>query len=71
MTTPPHVPQPDPWSEIAPVVYGAQARVQWWERIRAMCGLGAMVLVLGLALAAFIGATFFVGGFLLERAVAG
>jgi hypothetical protein len=30
-----------------------------------------MVVILGLALAAFIGATFFVGGFLLEQLVAG
>jgi hypothetical protein len=71
MTTPPHIPQPSRRSEIAPVVYGAQARVRWWERIRALMGLGAMVVVLGLALAAFIGATFFVGGFLLEQLVAG
>jgi hypothetical protein len=71
MTTPPHIPEQRRRSEIAPVVYGSQARVQWWERVRALCGLGAMVFVLGLALAALIGATFFVGGFLLEQLVAG
>jgi hypothetical protein len=52
-----------------PVVVGRKAYVQWWERIRAAVVLTVLVVLLGLATAAAIGALFFVGGFLLEQIV--
>lgn len=56
---------------VSPVVQGPEARVQWWERGRALVGLSLMVLALGMALAAVIGALFFLAGFFLEQLVAG
>lgn len=52
-----------------PVVVGRKAYVQWWERIRAAVALFVLVILLGLATAAAVGALFFVGGFVLEQLV--
>lgn len=52
-----------------PVVVGRKAYVQWWERIRAAVALVVLVVLLGLATAAAVGALFFVGGFVLEQIV--
>lgn len=53
----------------SPVVTGPKAYVRWWERVRAAVVLAALVLILGLATAALVGALFFAGGFLLEQIV--
>ena len=50
-------------------VVGRKAYVRWWERLRAIIVLGAMVVALGIALAAVIGITVLSLGFLLERAI--
>lgn len=50
-------------------VVGRKAYVRWWERIRAIIVLGAMVVALGIALAAVIGLMILSLGFLLERAI--
>jgi hypothetical protein len=52
-----------------PVVVGRKAYVQWWERVRAAVALVVLVILLGLATAAAVGALFFVGGFVLEQIV--
>ncbi|MCU0272681.1 MAG: hypothetical protein MUE34_05550 [Acidimicrobiales bacterium] len=52
-----------------PVVVGRKAYVQWWERVRAAVALVVLVVLLGLATAAAVGALFFVGGFVLEQIV--
>jgi len=50
-----------------PPVEGSGARVQWWERVRSLVILAALVLALGLLLAAVIGALVGVAGYLLEQ----
>ena len=48
---------------------GRKAYVRWWERMRALIVLAAIVVGLGVALAAIIGVTVLGAGFLLERAI--
>ena len=48
---------------------GRKAYVRWWERIRAIIVLTALVVGLGIALAAVVGITVLGLGFLLERAI--
>lgn len=48
---------------------GRKAYVRWWERIRAIIVLAALVVGLGIALAAVIGIAVLGLGFLLERAI--
>lgn len=50
-------------------VVGRKAYVRWWERLRALVVLGAIVVALGIALAAVVGITVLGLGFLLERAI--
>ena len=50
-------------------VVGRKAYVRWWERLRAIIVLAALVVGLGIALAAVIGITVLSLGFLLERAI--
>ena len=50
-------------------VVGRKAYVRWWERIRAIIVLAALVVGLGIALAAVVGITVLGLGFLLERAI--
>ncbi len=50
-------------------VVGRKAYVRWWERIRALVVLAAIVTGLGVALAVVIGATLVVMGTFLEQAV--
>ena len=50
-------------------VVGRKAYVRWWERIRAIIVLTALVVGLGIALAAVVGITVLGLGFLLERAI--
>jgi hypothetical protein len=50
-------------------VVGRKAYVRWWERIRAIIVLTALVLGLGIALAAVVGISVLGLGFLLERAI--
>lgn len=48
---------------------GRKAYVRWWERVRAIIVLAALVVGLGVALAAVVGITVLGLGFLLERAI--
>ena len=50
-------------------IVGPKAYVRWWERIRAVIMLGAIVIVLGCLLAAIIGVIVVSIGFLLEQAI--
>ena len=50
-------------------IVGRKAYVRWWERIRAIIVLAALVVGLGIALAAVIGIAVLGLGFLLERAI--
>ena len=50
-------------------IVGRKAYVRWWERIRAIIVLAALVVGLGIALAAVVGITVLGLGFLLERAI--
>ena len=50
-------------------IVGRKAYVRWWERIRAIIVLAALVAGLGIALAAVVGITVLGLGFLLERAI--
>lgn len=50
-------------------VVGRKAYVRWWERVRAIIVLSAIVVSLGVALAAVIGVTVLSFGFLLEQAI--
>ena len=50
-------------------VVGRKAYVRLWERLRALVVLGAIVVGLGVALAAVIGAVVLGAGFLLEQAI--
>ena len=50
-------------------IIGRKAYVRWWERIRAIIVLAALVVGLGIALAAVVGITVLGLGFLLERAI--
>lgn len=50
-------------------IVGRKAYVRWWERIRAIIVLAALVAGLGIALAALVGITVLGLGFLLERAI--
>ena len=50
-------------------IVGRKAYVRWWERLRALVVLAAIVIVLGIALAAVVGITVLSLGFLLERAI--
>jgi len=50
-------------------IVGRKAYVRWWERIRAIIVLAALVVGLGIALAVVIGITVLGLGFLLERAI--
>ena len=50
-------------------VIGRRAYVRWWERARALVVLAAIVVGLGVVLAALIGVTVLGAGFLLERAI--
>ncbi len=51
-------------------VVGKKAYVRWWERLRAMVALGAIIIALGIALAAAVGVLILGAGFLLEQAIA-
>jgi len=51
-------------------VVGKKAYVRWWERLRAVIVLTAMVAAIGVALAASIGIIILGAGFLLEQAIA-
>lgn len=50
-------------------VVGRKAYVRLWERLRALVVLAAIVLALGVALAAVIGVIVLGAGFLLEQAI--
>ena len=50
-------------------IVGRKAYVRRWERIRAIIVLAALVVGLGIALAAVVGITVLGLGFLLERAI--
>lgn len=50
-------------------VVGRKAYVRWWERIRALIVLGAIVIGLGLLLAVVVGVMILSLGFMLERAI--
>ena len=50
-------------------IVGRKAYVRWWERIRAIIVLAALLVGLGIALAAVIGIAVLGLGFLLERAI--
>lgn len=50
-------------------IVGRKAYVRWWERFRAIIVLAALVVGLGIALAAVVGITVLGLGFLLERAI--
>ncbi len=50
-------------------IVGRKAYVRWWERIRAIIVLAALVVGLGIALAAVVGIAVLGLGFLLERAI--
>jgi hypothetical protein len=50
-------------------IVGRKAYVRWWERIRAIIVLAALVVGLGIALAAVVGIIVLGLGFLLERAI--
>lgn len=50
-------------------VVGRRAYVRWWERIRALIVLTAIVVGLGLLLAVLVGVTVLGLGFMLERAI--
>lgn len=50
-------------------IVGRKAYVRWWERIRAIMVLAALLIGLGIALAAVVGITVLGLGFLLERAI--
>ena len=50
-------------------IVGRKAYVRWWERIRAIIVLAALMVGLGIALAAVIGIAVLGLGFLLERAI--
>lgn len=50
-------------------IVGRKAYARWWERIRAIIVLAALVVGLGIALAAVVGITVLGLGFLLERAI--
>jgi len=51
-------------------VVGKKAYVRWWERLRALVVLTAIVVALGIALAAAIGVIVLGAAFLLEQAIA-
>ena len=48
---------------------GRKAYTRWWERLRAVIVLAAIVISLGIALAAIVGITVLSLGFLLEQAI--
>ena len=50
-------------------VVGRKAYTRWWERLRAVIVLSAIVVSLGIALAAIVGVTVLSLGFLLEQAI--
>ena len=50
-------------------VVGRKAYVRWWERVRALIVLAAIVVGLGVALAVIVGVTVLGAGFILERAI--
>lgn len=50
-------------------IVGRKAYVRWWERVRAIIVLAALVVGLGIALAVVVGITVLGLGFLLERAI--
>ena len=52
-----------------PPVVGRKAWIQWWERLRSLVLLTAVVASLGVLLAAAVGVFVFLLGFLLEQAV--
>lgn len=52
-----------------PPVTGKRARVTWWQKVRSLIILTVLVLILGAAVAAGIGAIVFLAGFILEQAV--
>ena len=51
-------------------VVGPKAYVQWWQRVAAAAALVALVVGVGLALAAAVGLMAVAAGFLLEQAIA-
>lgn len=50
-----------------PPVVGPAAQVQWWERVRSLVILAALVLALGLLLAGIIGSIVVLIGYFLEQ----
>lgn len=50
-------------------VVGKKAYVRLWERVRAIIVLGAIIVTLGVLLAAVVGMFFLAAGFLLEQAI--
>lgn len=52
-----------------PPTVGRRAYVRWWERTRAALFLVAVLVGLGVVLAAVVGVTVLIAGFLLEQAI--
>lgn len=50
-------------------VLGKNAKVRWWQRLRAVVMLAVIVVLLGILVAGLVGATIFLAGYLLETAV--
>lgn len=50
-------------------VVGRKAYTRWWERLRALIVLAAIIVSLGVALAVVVGVTVLSLGFLLEQAI--
>ncbi len=50
-------------------VLGKNAKVRWWQRLRAVVLLAVIVVILGFAVAGLVGAMVFLAGYLLETAV--
>lgn len=55
---------------VEPPVVGRKAYVRLWERIRALIVLAAIIVTIGIVLAATIGIIVLAAGFLLEQAIA-
>ncbi|HEV8298174.1 MAG TPA: hypothetical protein VGQ20_12775 [Acidimicrobiales bacterium] len=54
--------------EPEPAVIGREAQIKWWQRLRSAVLLLALLVVLGVALAALVGVLVFLAGFFLELA---
>jgi hypothetical protein len=56
------------WRGPEPAVTGEAVRIPWWRRLRSALALLVLLVLLGTALAAAVGALIFLAGFLLELA---